>query len=325
MFALPPGEHFTQDTYLIDHDALGSFYLFVVPVSPQNQQSQDLYEAVIYRREQYAIEILNNKPKKPLSLTTTQSATSTAPVITSSSATKSATQPTQSVIEGAPLVDLPGNQAVGSQEAKPDAKQESDVYRFRPEALAPPVAEQANVAPRPKKTVYPMTLSQSPVINGLKLGMTPDQVLALFPGSRTDEEVKRDLSRPPSRFGVSHFIIRPQKYSTKSKFANNTQIIFTLFDGRVSTLYVGYDSPVWEHVDEFVTEFNKGRNLPAADEWEAYVGLDTQLKTLNCKEFEISLFAGGKNVQINYAQVRDLVALRKYEERRARAKSEDEG
>jgi hypothetical protein len=313
LFTIPPGNRFTQDTYLIEHDALGAFYLFIVPVSPQSKQSSDVYEAVIYRREMYWTDSVSKMTKKkPLAATTTQSIT------TSPSVTTPPTQPKQSILEAAPLLILPGNQ-----DAQPNAKEESDVYRFRPAALAPPAAEQASVPAAPKKIVYPLTLSQSPVINGLKLGMTPDQVLALFPGSRTDAEVQRDLSRPPSRLGVSNFIIRPQKYSSKSKFDRVTQIIFTLFDGRVSTLYVGYDSPVWEHVDEFVTEFSQGRNLPAADEWEAYVGMDTELKTLNCQEFEIRLFAGSKNVNLNYTQVRDLVALQKYKERRA--KSKDEG
>lgn len=317
LFTLPPGEHFAQDTYLIEHDALGAFYLFVVPVSPQNKQSQDFYEAVIYRREQYWTDTVYKMTSKKRSVDAkSQSVIASSAVIGASSAITSATQPKQSVSESAPVIILPGGQ-----DARPNAKEESDVYRFRPEALAPPVAaEQANAPAAPKKIVYPLTLSQSPVINGLKLGMTPDQVLALFPGSRQDEEVRRDLSRPPSRFGVSHFRIIPARYSTKSKFDRITQILFTLFDGRVSTLYVGYDSPVWQHVDEFVTDFSRGRKLPAADEWAAYVGMDTELKTLNCKEFEISLFAGSKNVNMNYTQVRDLIALQKYEERRARMK-----
>lgn len=319
LFTIPPGQSFTQDTYLIEHDALGAFYLFIVPISPQNKQSQDFYEAVIYRREMYWTDSVSKMTKKkPLAANTTQSITTSPSVITSPSVTTPPTQPKQSVFDVAPLLILPGNQ-----DGKPDAKEESDVYRFRPAATASiALAEQANVTPPPKKTVFPMTLSQSPVINGLKLGMTPEQVLTLFPGSKTDAEVQRELSRPPSRFGVSGFTIKPAKYSSKSKFDRVTQILFTLFDGRVSTLYVGYDSPVWEHVDEYVTEFSKGRNLPAADEWEAYVGMDTELKTLNCKEFEIRLFAGGHNVQINYTQVRDLIALQKYEERRAKSKEQ---
>ena|SRR5947209_8303476 len=312
LFQIPPGKPFTQDTYLIKHDALGTFYMFVVPVGAHNIKSPDYYEAIIYRHQQYFAggdpTLIVNAPRND---------------------TGGKVQPAQNqqlILGGGAMIMQPGNSS-NSQDAKPSEKEESDVYRFRQvETLAPALSEQTNVPPPPpKKKVFPMTLAQSPMINGLKLGMTPEQVLALFPGSQRDEEVRRDLSRPPTRFGVSGFLIRPQKYSTKTKFDRITQIVFTLFDGRVSTLYVGYDSPVWEHVDEFVTDFSQGRKLPAADEWEAYVGLDTQLKTLNCKDFEISLFAGCQNVQINYAQVRDLVALQKYKERRAKSKGKDEG
>ncbi|HKC63972.1 MAG TPA: hypothetical protein VKB86_10060 [Pyrinomonadaceae bacterium] len=309
LFQIPPGKPFTQDTYLIKHDALGTFYMFVVPIGAHSKQHPDYYEAIIYRHQQDFVgqepTLIVNAPRD-------------------GAVGKAQTGQSQQLIYGGgALVMQPSNSSSNSQDAKPDEKVESDVYRFRQAEIAPPApAEQTNVAPPPKKKVFPMTLAQSPAINGLRLGMTPSEVLALFPGSKQDEEVRRELSRPPTRFGVSSFIIRPQKYSTKTKFDRITQIIFTLFDGRVSTLYVGYDSPVFEHVDEFVTDFNKGRKLPAADDWEAYVGLDTQLKTLDCREFEINLFAGGKNVQINYAQVRDLVALQKYKERRVRMKAE---
>jgi hypothetical protein len=72
-----------------------------------------------------------------------------------------------------------------------------------------------------------------------------------------------------------------------------------------------------------VTDFSTGKNMPAADSWETYVGMDDQLKTLKCKDFEVSLFAGGKNLSINYVQMRDLVALQKYKERRAKAKKNE--
>ena len=312
LFQIPSGKPFTQDTYLIKHDALGTFYMFVVPVGAHNKKSPDYYEAVIYRHQQYSV------GKEPTLIVN-------APRSGAGAVGKVQTGQNPQLIYGGGALVMQADRSNNSQDAKPDEKVETDVYRFRQvETLAPALSEQTNVAPPPKKTVYPLTLAQSPTINGLRLGMTPEQVLALFPGSKTDKDVQRDLNSPPSRFGVSSFMIKPAKYSTKTKFDRVTQIIFTLFDGRVSTIYVGYDSPVWEHVDEFVTDFSKGRNLPAADEWEAYVGMDTQLKTLNCKEFEVSLFAGGKNVQINYAQVRDLLALQKYKERRAKAKAEAE-
>jgi hypothetical protein len=124
-----------------------------------------------------------------------------------------------------------------------------------------------------------LVMDQAPVINGLRLGMTPEQVLALFPGSNEDAEVRASLSRPPSQFGVSEFLIRPGKYEFNEKFVGMSQITFTLLDSRLSSINVGYNGPEWPHVDKFVAQFIEGTTLPASDQWEAYVGLDTQMKT----------------------------------------------
>jgi hypothetical protein len=165
-----------------------------------------------------------------------------------------------------------------------------------------------------------LKVAQVPSIGGLRLGMTPDEVLALFPGSREDGEVRAALSAPASGLGISGFFIQPQKYSSKAKFATASHITFTLLDGRISSLNVSYNGPEWKHVDQFVTKFSEGSKLPPASAWEAYVGMDTQLKTLKCRDFEISLFAGGKNVRnINYIEIRDMEAKRKLTERRAKA------
>jgi hypothetical protein len=169
-----------------------------------------------------------------------------------------------------------------------------------------------------------LSIAQAPVVSGVKLGMTPEQVLALFPGSREDKEVSGSLARPASKFGVSTFMIRPERYASKAKFAGVSQISFTLFDGRVSTYNVGYTGPEWKHVDEFVTKFAEATKLPAANAWEAQEGMDSQLKILKCKEFEVSVFAGGRQVQnINYVKVRDLAVEEKLRERREKAKEMD--
>lgn len=160
-----------------------------------------------------------------------------------------------------------------------------------------------------------LVMDQAPVMNGLRLGMTVEEVLALFPGSKEDPEVSSDLSKPASQFGTSSFIIRPDKFESKERFAGISQITFTLLDRRVSRFYVGYNGPAWEHVDKFVTKFTEGTNLPAADGWEAYVGMDTQMKTLKCQDFEVRIFAGGKGGNLNYVQIRDFGAEKKLKER----------
>ncbi|HEX8846816.1 MAG TPA: hypothetical protein VF791_19390 [Pyrinomonadaceae bacterium] len=291
LLTLPPGKPFEQGTYTIEHPALGAFPMFLVAVNEHTRTAPDYYEAIIYRRQQFS------DAPEPTVVTEARQATNA-----------TAAQPTRNwwfVSADSPA-------------AKLNAKIERET--FNKDLLTAAGASAA--AEKRKKAVRAtwLTMAQDPGVSGLKLGMTSEQVLALFPGSKDDKDVRFDLDRPPSKFGVSGFTIRPQKYSSKSKFDGISQIVLTLLDNRVSTLYVGYDGPLWEHVDEFVAKFSKGRNVPAADSWEAYTGMDTQLKSLKCKDFEISLFAGGQNLSINYVQLRDLVALQKYKERRAKAK-----
>ncbi len=169
-----------------------------------------------------------------------------------------------------------------------------------------------------------MSLAQAPVVNGLHLGMTRDEALALFPGIRADKEMSAELAKPASPLGVSGLSIRPERYASKAKFAGVSQITLQMIDGRVSDLHVGYNGQEWKHVDDFLAKFIEGKKLPAPHAWEPYVGMDTQLKTLKCKGFEVSVFAGGKNVHnINYVQMVDVAAKQKLKERRDRAKGEN--
>ena len=170
------------------------------------------------------------------------------------------------------------------------------------------------------KSPCSLVMDQAPVLNGLRLGMTTDQVLALFPGSKEDAEVRSALAKPPSPFGVSGLLIRPDKYESKEN-SGVTQITFTLLDGRVSSINVGYNGPEWPHVDNFVAQFVEGKTLPASDQWEAYVGMDTQMKTLKCKDFDVRIFAGGPGGNLNYMLMRDLVADKTLKDRRAKAKA----
>jgi len=162
----------------------------------------------------------------------------------------------------------------------------------------------------------------APVLNGLKLGMTPDEVLALFPGSKDDAEIKATLARPPSQFGESELLIRPAKFKSKDQFAGISQITFSLLDGHVSSFTVGYNGPAYTHVDQFVAKFVEGTIFPPADQWHAYVGMDTQLKTLTCKDFEARVFSGGEGGNLNYVLMRDLEADKKLKDRRKKAREQ---
>ena len=172
-----------------------------------------------------------------------------------------------------------------------------------------------------------LKLASAPAINGLSLGMTRDEVLAAFPGSKDDHDLQPLLKRPPSALGVSEIIIQPAKYQPKEKKAEPkpgdvSQITFTLLDGRVDAFTVNYNGPQYAHVDNFVTSFLTDKNLPPLDQWQPYVGMDNQLKILNCAEFEVRVFASGKGGNLNYVLVKDLLAARKLKERRAKARAQ---
>jgi hypothetical protein len=166
-----------------------------------------------------------------------------------------------------------------------------------------------------------LTMAAAPAFEGLKLGMTPDEVLGLFPGSKDDPEVRTNLSRAPSKLGVSELMIRPEKLGAKEKFPGVAHITFSFLDGRASSLNVSYPGPQYSHVDEFVTKFVTGTNLPPAEQWHAAEGMDTQMKTLTCKDFEIRVFAGGEGGNLNYVLMRDLEADKKLKDRRAKARA----
>jgi hypothetical protein len=169
-----------------------------------------------------------------------------------------------------------------------------------------------------------LTLAGAPTLNGLRLGMTKDEVLDAFPGSKDDPEVKSFLERPASQFGVSELLLRPATYKPKEaeaapKVGDVNRVTMSFLDNRVSSLNVGYNGPAYSHVDRFVEKIVKETNLPALEQWEAYVGFDNQLKTLTCSEFEVRVFAGGKGGNLNYVLAKDLEAEKKLQEREKKA------
>jgi hypothetical protein len=184
----------------------------------------------------------------------------------------------------------------------------------------PQPTAQVSTAPQ-EKVPCTLTLAGAPTIKGLHLGMAPDEVLALFPGSKEDAQVRASVSAAPSEFGVSNFVIRPAQYGSKDKFTGINQISLNLFDGRVAALTIGYDGPAYSHVDKFVEKVLEGTNLPGVEQWEAYVGMDNSLKILKCADFEVNVFIGGAGGNLNYVLLKDLVADKKLKDRRAKARA----
>src|SRR3954471_12174270 len=145
-----------------------------------------------------------------------------------------------------------------------------------------------NYSQEPVSQVSPCTLkiSQSPAVRGIKLGMTLDQTLAMFPGSRDNDYVKSVITGPQlfPTFGVINLIIDPSSYGNKEHFAGINSFNFTFIDDRMVDYYVEYARPPWPQLDDFIGKVADAFQLPPASHWTTENSIH---KKLACDGFRI--------------------------------------
>ncbi len=203
---------------------------------------------------------------------------------------------------------------------KPPQSVRSSISEPQPSSPATiPLQDPTPAAESVSKATCTLNTTQSPDIHGVKLGLNAQQVMDLFPGSKDDADV-RAAAEKLTALGGSSFELRPEKYHAEKTFVGINRFTFSFLDKRLTSFTAGYSGPQWKNVDEFVKKFSEDKTLPPLEAWEAYPGLDTQLKTLKCDGFEIGVFAGGEGGNLNYVQTKDLAAEKELRERRAKAR-----
>jgi len=138
-------------------------------------------------------------------------------------------------------------------------------------------------------------------LRGFRLGMTYDQVKSRVPQirfGRADE------------FGVSKTSISPffDPSFDKASFADVRTISLDFLDGKLVTLWIGYESTFkWKTLGEFVAGISKSLNLPA--EWAAKRGG----RQLTCEGFSIlvSLIGGGPSIRVTDETAQEIIATRR--------------
>lgn len=121
-------------------------------------------------------------------------------------------------------------------------------------------------------------LPAAPELFGFKLGMTIDQVKARVPQvvfGRADE------------FEVLKTSINPDFDSRidKSTFAGVRTVSLDFLDGRLTSLWLGYDSSFkWQTADEFVAGISESLHLPNA--WASW---RTRAQRLRCVDFAMTV------------------------------------
>jgi len=171
---------------------------------------------------------------------------------------------------------------------------------------------------QPENTpVCSLSLSQAPVIRGIRLGMKPDEWLKLFPGSAQDEKIKAILDQPPTypRYGVKNITFFPSNsqnqfnYLPGEEFSGINSVSLLLFDNQIigiSIFYAPYpdiDNP-WDDVAQLITIFSETFNLPQVSAWNKGVAR----AELKCAGFELILDVNNRpaaflNSQFDFRQI----------------------
>ncbi|HSP62842.1 MAG TPA: hypothetical protein VLQ90_07670 [Pyrinomonadaceae bacterium] len=144
-------------------------------------------------------------------------------------------------------------------------------------------------------------LPDAPELRGFHLGMTYDQVKARVPPiqfGRADQ------------FGVAKTSINPSfgPQFDKASFADVRTISLDFLDGKLVTLWIGYESTFkWQKLDEFVAGMSKVLNLPAA--WPPKRGG----QELRCDGFSVlaSVIAGSPGIRISEDAAQEIIANRR--------------
>lgn len=162
--------------------------------------------------------------------------------------------------------------------------------------LLPMVAVAQTAGQQANGSTCTAAMAKSLTIRGIHLGMSADELFALFPGARANEPIKPALeqAQQPPHFGMAYFSLFPRAYSTKERFAGIWQINVTLFDDRVAAYSIEYagppDGPAWYKIDEWVAKLSETLRLPGSEKWSPSDGFR---RALTCDGFQI--VAGNQN------------------------------
>jgi hypothetical protein len=140
--------------------------------------------------------------------------------------------------------------------------------------------------------------------------MTMDQVKARVP---------QVVFGPTDQLGTSKTTINPyfDPRIDKSGFADVRSVSLDFFDGRLVSLWVGYEPTFkWQSVEDFVAGISTALSLPAT--WSSWKGRGQQLR---CSDFEmtVSIIARGPSFRIFDLTAEEALTARRNAAEEARA------
>jgi len=136
-----------------------------------------------------------------------------------------------------------------------------------------------------------LKLAESPIIRGIRLGMTVDQALEVFP--KDSKALRMRIESP--RFGAQLLGIDPQNTEDKENFSGVRYVHLGFLDGELNFYTISYNGPSWRNEEQFASRVAETLKLPGVDSWRTVGGR----KALTCDGFQISLqLSSGNTIEV---------------------------
>jgi|SRR5215813_8013418 len=147
----------------------------------------------------------------------------------------------------------------------------------------------------PQKPTCKLTLAQAPVIRGLRLGMTVDELFAIFPANEREEfdrAQKLKSAELPPNYGYTNFQFRLSNYAAKDRFTGIGSLSFGLFDRKVVSIGAGYwNTPQFDRPGQLMEIITRQFGLPEFKDWPGYSEYKND-PSLSCEGFTFQVYAG---------------------------------
>ena len=139
-----------------------------------------------------------------------------------------------------------------------------------------------------------LTVEQSPVVRGIKLGQTIAEVRSLFPEADNDRIASVALGFESMRsndLGVTEQTITSTLFGDSERLKGTENIKLRYLDGRVASFKIYYDTSVrWQSSAHFAAAIADQLHLPA-EGWRE----NNLLMRLTCSGFYVDVAAVGSN------------------------------
>lgn len=131
-----------------------------------------------------------------------------------------------------------------------------------------------------------LTLEQSPEIRGVRLGMSADKLMAVFPEEANRIAVDKAVkdSKKAESYGFAVFSLISDNSGANARFSGIGFIGIELLDERIASFRIGYRGPEWKNVDQFITKLSEALHMPTVEYWVLEVGSG---KSLTCDGFTV--------------------------------------